>query len=199
MNTDLPKWVQIAILLTIAIVALLVFSSQDRMHVYGTYLREKSPEITTNLPALSADMDEAMLRKHFERVPLTCIGQGPGSDIMGDRVCYASIDKADGDAALTLAAFFRKGRLAHLIVQMPWWVHKSWATRLTGRFGRPVHAGLVSRFGGPVLRWTMLNGYVDSNRDRSLNPFNWNVIMWTGGNVSQSGKENDQNTPAAPY
>lgn len=183
MSKDLPKWVQIAIVLVIAMVALLVFSSQDRIHVYGTYLREKSPEITTNFLALSDEMDEIMIRKHFEGVPLTCIGQGPGSDSLGDRVCYASIDKADGDAALTLAAFFRKGRLARVIVQTPWWVHKSWATRLTTQFGAPVHAGLVSRFGGPVLRWTLLNGHVDSNRDRSINPLNWNVIVWTSRNA----------------
>lgn len=96
MNKDLPRWVQVAIVLVIAVVALLVFSSQDRIHVYGTYLREKSPHITTNLPALSVEMDEAMLRKHFDGVPLNCIGQGPGSDTLGDRVCYASIDQADG-------------------------------------------------------------------------------------------------------
>ena len=110
MNKDLPKWVQAAIVLVIAAVALLVFSSQDRIHVYGTYLRERSPHITTNLPALSVETDETMLRKHFEGVPLTCIGQCPGNDALGERVCYASIDKADGDAALTMAAFFSQGQ-----------------------------------------------------------------------------------------
>lgn len=180
MNKDLPRWVQGAIVLVIAVMALLVFSSQDRIHVYGTYLREKSPHITTNLPSLSAEMDETMLRKHFDGVPLSCIGQGPASDALGERVCYASIDRADGDAALTLAAFFRKGKLAHVIVQMPWWVHKSWIGRFTAQFGQPSHAGLVSRFGGPVLRWGMPNGYVETNRDRSFNPLNWNVIIWTG-------------------
>jgi hypothetical protein len=185
MNKDVPKWVQISIVLVIAVVALLVFTSQDRIHVYGTYLREKSPEITTNLLALSIGMDEAMLRKHFEGVPLTCVGQGPGADTLGDRVCHTSIDKADGDAALTLAAFFRKGRLAHLIVQMPWWVHKSWVSRFTAQFGQPSYAGVTGGLGGPVLRWTMPNGYVESSRDRSFNPLNWNVIIWTS---AQSAK-----------
>lgn len=188
MNKDLPRWVQVAIVLVIAVVALLVFSSQDRIHVYGTYLREKSPHIATNLPSLSVEMDEVMLRKHFEGLPLTCIGQGPGSDALGERVCYASIDRADGDAALTLAAFFRKGRLAHVTVQMPWWVHESWARRLTAQFGQPSQAGVVSRFGGPVLRWSTPNGFVESNRDRSWNPLNWNAVFWTGRNVANSDK-----------
>ena len=188
MDKDLPKWVQFVIVLMIAVVALLVFSSQDRIHVYGTYLREKSPHITTNLPALSVEMDEAMVRKHFDGLSLTCIGQGPGNDALGDRVCYAPIDRADGDAALTLAIFFSKGKLVHLIVQTPWWVHSSWQGRFMVQYGQPTHAGVESRFGGPVLRWPMPNGYVETNRDRSFNPLNWNVLIWSGSNVANAVK-----------
>ncbi len=180
MNQDLPKWVKIVGGIVIGVFALLVFSNYDRMHVYGTYLREKSPEITTRLMDLSVDMDEAAIRRHFEGVPLNCIGQWPGGDNLGDRVCYAAVDKADGDAALTLAVFFKKGKLAHAIVQVPWWVHKTWMRRLMAQFGQPQRAGMVSRFGGPVLRWSMPNGYVEFNRDRSFNLLDWNVIMWSG-------------------
>jgi len=180
MNEDLPKWVKIIGATVIGILAVLVFSSYDRMHVYGTYIREKSPEISTRLTDLSVEMDEAMARKHFEGVPLNCIAQWPGGDSLGDRVCYASIDKADGDAALTLAAFFKKGKLAHVIVQVPWWVRETWQQRFRTQFGQPRHAGVVGRFGGPVLRWSMPNGYVELNRDRSFNPLEWNVIVWTG-------------------
>ena len=179
MNKDLPKWVQVFIVLVIGVAALLVFFSRDRIHVYGTYLREKSPHINTQLSFLTADMNEAMIQKHFEGLPLRCYGQRPGEDALGDRVCHASIDRADGDAALTLAVFFRKGRLAHLLVQMPWWVHASWVQRLTAQFGAPYVAGSASRMGEPVLRWTLQHGYVDTNRNRSFNPLNWNAILWS--------------------
>lgn len=180
MNKDLPKWVNITGAILIGIVALLVFFNYDRIHVYGTYIREKSPEIATRFVDLSADMDEAAARKHFEGVPFSCTAQGPGSDSLGDRVCYTAIDKADGDAALMLAVFFRKGKLAHAMIETPWWVHKTWMQRFMTDFGQPQRAGMVSRFGGPVMRWSMPNGYVETRRDRSFNPLEWNVILWTG-------------------
>ena len=181
MNTQIPRWLVMIMTLVLASVALLVFFNYDRMHIYGTYLREKSPEITLRLIDLSSEMNEALLRKHFEGVSLNCISQSFESNGLGDRVCYASIDRADGDAALTLAAFFRKDKLSSVIAQVPWWIHQSRISRLTTQFGQPIMAGRVSRFGGPVLRWSLPNGYVEANRDRSLNPFEWNLIKWTGG------------------
>lgn len=180
MNANSSKRKRVAIAIILLLVALMVLSSHDRLPVYATYLREKSPEITTRLTELAVTMDEAMLRQHFAGVPLSCAGQAPGNDSLGDHVCYAQIDRADGDAALMLAAFFHKGKLARLIIQTPWWSHATWMQRFNAQFGNPTQAGLVSHFGGPVLRWTMPNGYVEANRDRSFNPLTWNVIIWTG-------------------
>jgi hypothetical protein len=180
MSQALPKWVKVLGLTIIVLILLMVVFNQDQMDVYGTYLRQKSPEITTRLAQLSGEMDEAMVQQHFTGVPLRCMAQGPGNDSLGDRVCYASIDKADGDVALILAVFFRKERLVHLIVQMPWWVSDTWVRRFNAQFGMPQHAGRVSRWGGPVLRWPMPNGYVETNSDRSFNPLELNVVIWTG-------------------
>ena len=105
-------------MLVFAMVALLLIFNRERLHVYGKYLRETSPEITARLVDLSSAMNEAQLKKHFDGVPLNCIHQDAGSNSLGDRVCYAALDKADGDAALTLAAFFRNGYLSHVMVHV---------------------------------------------------------------------------------
>lgn len=180
MNQALPKWVSVAALFVLTALGLLLAINHDRIHVYQTFLRETSPHVSTNFSALSIDMDEDTVRQHFAGVPFFCEANGPGNDGLGDRACYAAIDRADGDAALTLALFFRQGKLAHAVVQMPWWVHQSWMDRLVQKYGVPTHAGRVSRFGGPVLRWSVPNGYLEFNRDRSFNPLEWNVVMWTG-------------------
>lgn len=164
----------------IGLFAAFIVLNYDRLHVYGTYIRETSPEIATRLTELSVEMNEAAIRRHFAGVGLRCLAPSPGSENLGDRLCYAAIDAADGDAALTLAVSFRRGKLTHAFVQVPWWVHESWMNRLEARYGQPRHAGLVSPFGGPVLRWSMPNGFVEFNRDRSLNPLAWNMIFWTG-------------------
>lgn len=179
MNTEIPKWVRNLIVLTFVVVGLMVFFARDRLHVYEYYLREKLPRISTDFAALSADMDEAALRKHYASVPLRCVAQGPIDDSLGERVCYESIERADGDAALALAAFFHNGKLVRVMVQTPWWVHASWIQRLTTQYGSAVRAVGGSTMGAPSLRWTMPNGHVEINRDRSWNLLKWNVILWT--------------------
>lgn len=163
----------------VVLLAIYVFLSQDRLAVYGRYIRNTSPEISTNFSALKPSMDETAVRQHFDGVPLTCDGQSPGSNSLGERVCYAAIDKADGHAALTLAAFFNKGKLVRAFIQVPWWAHNSWLQSLMAQWGQPQQAGIVSKFGGPVLRWRMPNGYVECNRDRGFNPLSWSVVIWT--------------------
>lgn len=175
MNRDLPKWLQVAGIAVLISLALLVFLNRHRMDVYGTYIRETSPAVTVRLAELSQDMDEAAVLKHFDGVPLRCVTQAPGTDDLGVRVCYAQIDKADGDAALMLATFFNQGKLARAMVQVPWWVHGAWLQRFNTQLGQP------QRLGGE-LRWKMPNGQVEFSRSRSWNPLEWNVILWTAQN-----------------
>lgn len=179
MNTPLPRWLTLTVLALLMLVGLLVLSSREKMDVYGRYLRETSPAATLRLETLSAQMDEKAVLKHFEDVPLRCTGQAAGSDSLGERVCYAAIDRADDQPALMLAAFFNGGRLVRVLVQMPWWVHGAWMKTFRAAWGEPSKAGLVSLTGGPVLRWQMPNGHVEFNARRSLNPLEWNVIVWT--------------------
>ena len=180
MNLHLPSWLKFLGIAALAALALLVFTHRDRMDVYGTYIRQTSPSVEIRLADLSVAMDEAAVRKHFDGVPLQCVAQASGPDILGERVCYAQIDRADGQAALMLATFFNQGHLVRAVVQVPWWVHGVWIQRFTAQWGQPVQAGRVSLLGGPILRWKVANGQVEFNRDRSFNPLDWNVIVWTG-------------------
>lgn len=180
MSESLPTWFKTIAFAVLGLMAVLVIANRHRLDVYGTYIRQKSPVIATRLADLSADMDEAAVRKHFEGVPFSCAAEPPGPDSLGDRVCYTPVDKADGDAALLLATFFKRGRLSSAIIHVPWWVHKTWKQRLIAQFGQPRQVGLASGFGGPILRWSMPKGYVEFNRDRGVNVLEWNSLVWTG-------------------
>ncbi|WP_092739874.1 hypothetical protein [Paracidovorax valerianellae] len=178
-ESSLHKALKVALLIFLVLLALMVFSNRDRMDVYGRHFRESSPAVTLRLAELSSTMDEAALKRHFADVPLRCVAEASGPGGLGDRVCYATIGEADGHAALTLANFFREGHLVRTMVHVPWWVHGIWIDRFNAAYGTPRQAGKVSVWGGPVLRWNMSNGYVDFNRDRSFNPLEWNVVLWT--------------------
>lgn len=165
--------------LVLSLVAM-VFSSHDRLHVYKTYLREKSPHILTRFQDLSVDMDETMLRRQYPNLSLSCIGQAPAETGLGDRVCHASINKADGHDALTFAAFFRKGKLAVVFVQTPWWAHTDSQAQLKAQLGSPNHISHQWLSNNAIMRWDLPNGQIETNRDRNWNLLTWGVIVWTG-------------------
>jgi hypothetical protein len=178
MDQEIPTWLKVTIFSVLAIAGLVVFFNYDGVLAYGTYIREKSPDVNLNMTGFSVDMDESKVRKHFEGVRLICVPERRSD--LGDRVCYAVIDKADGDPALTLVAFLKAGKLAHVLVQVPWWVHKTWIDRLALRFGSPGTSGETAAHDNISLKWKMPNGFVEVNRERRLNPLAWNIVMWTG-------------------
>lgn len=170
---------RLGVLLLLMLLALAVLSGGRQVEMYGRYMRETAPAITLRLTELSSAMDEAAVLRHFGGVPLRCVTQGPGQDSLGDRVCYADIDRADDDAALMLAVFFRDGHLARVMVQLPWWEHGDRLDQLNAQWGLPRKAGRAGLLGPPVLRWSMPNGTVEFTARRELNPLGLNVLLWS--------------------
>lgn len=163
----------VALVLFLVVIAI----NFDRLHVYQAYLLEKSPEISMRYEQLSADMDEAAVRRHFSDVPLRCMGNEQDVATLGDKVCYASVDKVDGNAALTLAVFFKQGRISLATVHVPLWQHVGMKMRLRARYGLARSGGVTAQ-GGRILRWELPNGYIDYTRDRTLNPLQWSAVVW---------------------
>lgn len=165
--------------LLVGATGLVLALSHDRLHVYQRVLRETSPQITMRYEQLSVDMDEATVRRHFAGVALQCLGQPKEVNGLGDRVCYAPIDAVDGNAALTLALFFNRGRLSVAVVHVPWWRHVGMKKRLVARYGEPGSGGVTEK-GVPILRWKLPSGDLDFGRDRDFNPLNWSGVVWLG-------------------
>jgi hypothetical protein len=166
-------WLKYVLLIVLLTGAGLAAYNHERLHVYQAYFRDKSPEIRMRYELLSPDMDEAAVRRHFPDVPLRCEAE-PSS--LGDRVCYASVEMADGVPALGVALFFEQGRLRRSLIQVPWWRHLLQKQRL-----ETVHGPAPRQSGQPVLMaWPMPRGLLVFNRDRvsRWNPLAWSVVMW---------------------
>lgn len=176
MERETPRWLLSLFFVATCLIALMLFLNRDRLHVYQTYFRENSPEVTLRFEELSKDMDEATIRQHFQGVQLDCFNQSSG---MGDRTCYTPTSKADGLPALTLAIFFKKGKLSTAIVQVPWWAHPSWLKRLKLQASQPRQDGTTPGRGA-VLRWDLPNGYLNFNQNRGIDPLGWSVLVWVG-------------------
>jgi hypothetical protein len=177
MNKGLPQWLLITLVLAFAGLGLMLFDAREDLHTYQTYFRDKSPDVSLRIGELSTRMDEAAFRKHFESVPIQCVAE---QSTLGDRLCYSSIDSADGLPALTLLAFLNKGKLAFVIVQVPWWRHGTWLKSLKLKFGSFQKAGVTGDERGAVLRWALDNGFLEMSQKRAFNPMDWSTVMWTG-------------------
>lgn len=182
MNAVTGKWIKWGVLAVLAVLVCLVAAlgalSLDRLESYYYYLRDDSPGVTMRYAQLSGQMDEAAVRKHFGDVFLICYNErsGPAGT---DRLCHAAVDKADGESAMMLVAFFSKGRLTSTVVHVPWWVHGRWLDRVVGQYGK------ANRSNSTFLGWTLPNGTLYYNRDRSLNPLEWNSLFWS---ANEDGK-----------
>ncbi len=177
MNKGLPQWVLITVVIAFAALGLMLFDAREDLHTYQTYFRDKSPDVSLRIAELSTHMDEAALRKHFEGVPINCVAE---QSTLGDRLCYSSIDSVDRLPALTLLAFLSKGKLAFVIVQVPWWKHGAWLKSLKLKYGSFKKAGVVGDERGAVLRWTLDNGFLEMSQNRAFNPLAWSTVFWTG-------------------
>jgi hypothetical protein len=180
-ETWIEKWIKWTIVVVLCMVVVLGIFNFQRIPTYRAWLNEKSPEVAMRYDQLSGQMDEAALRKHFEGVALQCYNEPDQPGRVAERICWTGIAKADGGTALTMAAFLDKGHLASVVVHVPWWVHGAWRDRLVAQYGKANRAGFVSALGGPVLRWTLPNGTLEYNRDRSLNPLEWSAVFWKAG------------------
>lgn len=180
-ETWIETWIKWTIVVVLCVAVVLGALNFHRIPTYRAWLNEKSPEVSMRYAQLSGQMDEAALRKHFEGVALQCYNEPDQAGRVAERICWTGLDKADGGAALTMAAFFNKGRLASVVLHVPWWVHGTWRDRLVAQYGKANRAGFVSALGGPVLRWTLPNGTLEYNRDRSLNPLEWSAVFWSAG------------------
>ena len=169
MRNHFPKWLIIILAVIVGLSALCLFYSQERIETYQIHMRQKWPEVQLRLAELSKDMDEAAVKAHFAGLSLSCRND-PASNL-GDRMCYADVDKANGMSALGVAVALRKGKLTHAIVMVPWWAHGRWFDSLTSHYGPAV--------GSPVIRWSMPNGSLEFNRNRSINPLEWSVVFFS--------------------
>ena len=130
-------------------------------------------------------MGEAETLKHFAGVGLRCINQSKAANGMGNRVCYATTERADDFPAMTVATFSNGGRLNQVLVQVPNRAHTRWLDRFVGQYGKADRVGLVDRMlGGPVLRWSLANGKFNMSRERDFNPTQWSILIWVANEVN---------------
>jgi hypothetical protein len=177
LSRPLPRSWSIFIAAIVIFGAASVFRNTPSLYVYLKHWGATSSRVSVPYADFTADMDERALHANLSPLPVRCIDESFQANGLGERVCYAAIDEADGAPALTFAAFFHHGKLARALVHVPWWGHHAMVRSLVARFGPPV----VIESSNPEARlvhWRLQRGTVTINRDPGWDPLTWSTVLW---------------------
>ena len=158
-------------------IAGLLFSQAGNLKEYKLYFTENRKPASLDILALSEEWTESSLKERFRGHPVRCYPyQGP---LAVQRACAAEVSSANGVPTLYISFFFVGGLLDQVSVNVPWWSHRAAYEHLVTSFGSPTTSQFFPRYGVRLHGWRLGNGSaVFLNRDRPINPLDWNAIYW---------------------
>lgn len=169
---------KIALTLVICLAAfLLLMTQRDALREHELYFTQNRSDVSFELSELSGEWTEKELRKRFAGLPIQCY-PNPG-DGLGDLGCTLDTKSYNGIPALFISFFFSSGKLQQVSINIPWWKHPEAYEYLTSKIGTPTASQTFPRSGVRLHGWRLPDGAgLFYNRDRSLNPLQWNAIFW---------------------
>jgi hypothetical protein len=166
----------VALLIGLGLLALLM-TQFDVLREYKLYLTEDRKDVAFQLTELSEAWTERTLRERFAGLPMRCY-PNPGEGL-GDQGCIVDTKSYNGIPAMFISFFFSSGHLNQVSINVPWWNHRVAFERLRVSLGAPTASQLFPHSGIRLHGWQLPSGAVVLyNRDRSINPLQWNAIYW---------------------
>ncbi len=166
----------IALLVGLGLFALLM-TQFNLVREYKLYLTEDRKDVTFQLSELSEAWTKQTLQERFAGIPIRCYPD-PGEGL-GDLGCMVDTKSYNRIPALFISFFFSSGHLHQVSINIPWWKHKEAFEHLRTSLGIPTASQLYPRAGIRLHGWQLPDGAaVLYNRDKSVNPLQWNAIYW---------------------
>ncbi|MFZ4287874.1 hypothetical protein [Variovorax sp. HJSM1_2] len=135
---------------------------------------------------LSAQMDEAALKAHFDGLPLGC---APAQHQPSQTECLATPDQVDGVSALQLRLLLADGHLSEATVLLPWWRHHTALRALLRDLGA-AHALSPENEPQPQIIWRVPGGEVRLNRAPGFDPLHASRIVWRAAEIAPAALVN---------
>lgn len=190
MNTaaDMPvpdggtRWASIVLLAVLVLglaLTALVLAHPQHAQEYRLYLTQERPDIRLRFTDLSQAWTEADLRQRFPALSFRCYDNRPG-EYLDDRSCFADAHSLNGHGAMSLAFYFKDGRLNRAAVNVPWWSHWAALGSLEQGHGDPDVSQPLPHAGVRLHGWRLPDGgALFFNRDLPFNPLEWSAIFWS--------------------
>lgn len=182
-----PRRIVVPLLLGLAVLGLLttqydtirglLMAQGGAIREHQRYFTENRQDVVLPFAELSEAWTERTLREKFAGYPIQCY-RNPGRSL-GDLGCAMDTKSFNGIPALFISFFFTSGHLRQISISIPWWEHQATYKYLTTALGPPTASQLFPYAGIRLHGWLLADGTaVFYNRDKSLNPLQWNAINW---------------------
>lgn len=161
----------------IGLAAWYLLANKQEAREHRLYFSEDRPAISLRYDELSESWTEQTLRTRFPKATLRCYSNDDRT--LGDRACALDVFANNDVPTMFIAFFFAKGQLSSASFNIPWWAHGDALDNLKAQFGEPHSAQVLFHGGVRLYGWELPDhGAVFYNRDRSLNPLQWNSVFW---------------------
>jgi hypothetical protein len=146
----------------------------DDIGVVAQHFTQGQGAIAMRYAQLTAQMDEAALKSHFDGLALVC---APVNAQPTRVECLATPHQLDGVSALQLRLALVDGRLSEAAVLVPWWHHHTALRALLRDLGA-AHSLSPENVPHPQIIWRVPGGEVLLNRVPGFDPLHASRILW---------------------
>jgi hypothetical protein len=182
-----PSARRIALALALcAIPIALLFTQRERLKEYQLYLTQDRKAIAFRFDELSEQWTEQTVRERFAGLPIDCFPND--GRYLDERVCMVDVKSHNDVPAMFVSFFFAAKRLNRTSINIPWWAHRQAYGSLLATLGEPATSQILPRNGVRLHGWHLSGGAaLFFNRDKPINPLEWNAIFWNSASACRSG------------
>ncbi len=158
----------------------------DDIGLVAQHLTSGQSAIAMRYAQLSAQMDEAALKVHFDGLALVC---APAKSKPTQVECLATPDQVDEVSALQLRLLLVDGHLSEATVLVPWWRHHTALRALLRDLGAAQSLSPEHDL-QPQIIWRVPGGEVRLNRAPGFDPLHASRILWRAADSVPSAASN---------
>ena len=173
----------LVLLLCTALVLWLWNTRYPPVREYKLFLTEDRRNAELPWDLVSESWSEAEVKSRFDGYPIRCDANYTKAPKI-TRVCAVDLKSLNGVPTMYVNFLFAGDKLQRIATAAPWWSHAKGLSALLVAYGNPHITQDHERSGVRLHGWKLQDGgSLFYNRDRELNPLEFNSTQWLGASA----------------
>ena len=179
-GTKPSRLLVLALLLCTALLLWLWNTRYPPVREYRLFLSENRKNADMPWDLVSESWSEADVNSRFSDYPVRCDANYTEAPKI-TRVCAVDLKSLNGVPTMYVNFLFTGEKLQRVATAVPWWSHAKGLRAIQAAYGNPQVAQSHERSGVRLHGWKLQGGgSLFYNRDREMNPFEFNSTQWLG-------------------